>query len=88
VLLGKELREVLGQQRNVVATLAQRRGPHRNDVQSVIEVFAETSGADLRRKVLVRRRDHPHVDLDHGCCAHRLDFALLQDTQDFGLGPQ
>ena len=41
--------------------------------------------ADLGRQVLVRRRDHPHVDLDARRAADRLDRLLLQHAQHLGL---
>ena len=60
--------EVLGEQRDVLAPLAQRRHEDRDHVQAEVQVLAEPAGADLRRQVLVGGREHPHVDVDAGPC--------------------
>ena len=36
----------------------------RNDIDPVIEVFAEFPFFDLLRQVLVRGRNEPHIDFD------------------------
>ena len=48
--------EMAGQQRDVLAPLAQRRHPDRHDVEPVEQILAEPAGRDLGRQVAVRRR--------------------------------
>ena len=45
ISLREALAEVLGEERDVLAPLAQRRGPDRDDVQAVVEVLAERASA-------------------------------------------
>ena len=88
VLFGEETREVLRKRGDVFLTLAQRRRADGNDIQSIVEIFAKTSGADFFGEVLVRRGDHAHIDLDHCRSADRLDLPFLQDAQNFRLRAQ
>ena len=78
--------EVAGQERDVLAPLAQRRHVEGDDVQAEVEVLAEGPPADLLLEVLVGGGDHPHVDGHRGRAAHRLDLLLLEGAQDLGLG--
>src|SRR5438067_1325475 len=60
---GRELlQHVIDQQRNVLATLAQRRRRDRHDVQAEVEVLAKLALLDLGAQVLARRRDDAEVD--------------------------
>ena len=79
------MQEVLDEQLDVVAALAQRRQHDVDDVEPVVEVFAEPSRAHECRQILVRRRDQPHVDVDLIVAADRLDAVLLQDAQQLRL---
>ena len=85
-LLGAELlEEMLHQQRNVVAPLAQRRQLHRDDVQAVEQILAERAVRDHLREVAVGRGDDAHVDLDRVRVADALELALLQHAQQLRL---
>ena len=84
----EELREVLRQDGDVVAPLAQRRRADGDDVQAVVEVLAEAAGLDLLLEILVRRGDDADVDLDDGRRSDRLDFAFLQHAQHLRLRAQ
>src|SRR6266571_2947144 len=55
--------EGVAEQPDVPLSLAQRRNRDVEDVQAVIEVFAERPGGDGLAQVAVRRRDHPDVHL-------------------------
>ncbi len=52
----------IGQHRDVVAPLAQRRQLQLDDVEPVEEVLAEAAAPHALRQVLVRRADDAHVD--------------------------
>ena len=66
---------------NVLRTLAQRRKPHRHDVEAEEQVLAERALLDGVAQVLVGRRDDPHVGLDRRAAADGRVFALLQHAQ-------
>ena len=72
------LDEISGQQRNVVPVLTQRRERDPDDVQPVIQVFAELVVLDQRREVGVGGRDDPRVEPDRQIFADPLDLALLE----------
>ena len=54
--------EVLGQRRNVLAAIAQRRQGHLDHVETVEEILAEAPLADPRREIAVGGGEHAHVD--------------------------
>ena len=84
--LGAELlEEVLHEQRDVLAALAQRRQLHRDHVQPVEEILAERAVGDHLREVAVGRGDDAHVDLDRVRVADALELALLQHAQQLRL---
>ena len=56
------LQEVAGQQRDVVAPLAQRRQVECDQVEPVEQVLAELAALTISCERAVRRRDHAHVD--------------------------
>jgi len=80
------LDEVVGQQRNVGAPLAQRGHEDLEHVQPVIEVLAEAARLHGQLEVLVGGGDHPHVDLHGLDSAQSLELALLQHAQQLDLG--
>ena len=77
--------EVVGQERNVLLALAQRRNVERHHVEPVIKIFAK--GALLQRgaQILVGGGDHAHVDVARHVAAQALELALLQDAQQLHL---
>ena len=85
VLLGVSLEEKLNQRRNVLATFPQWRQVNRNNIQTIIQVFAKPARFDLVEQVAVGRGDDPGVDLDGPDIAHALEFAFLQDPQELDL---
>ena len=80
-------REVLGEERHVLAPVAQRRDPDRDDVEPVVEVLAELAGLHRRLEVAVRRGDHPRVHRDRLVRADAPDRPLLQRAQQARLEP-
>ena len=77
--------EVLGQQRDVLAPLAQRRQPHRDDVDAVEQVLAERALGHHLRQVPVGRGDDADVGLDLVGAAEPAEPALLQHAQQLHL---
>jgi hypothetical protein len=78
-------REARGQQRHVLAPVAQRRDAHRDHAQPVEQVLAERARRRLGREVAVGGGDDAHVHLDGLRAAHPLELLLLQHAQELGL---
>ena len=74
-----------GEQRDVVAALAQRRQHDRDDVHPVVEIGAESTLAHLRSEVAVRGGDQAHVDFHRPRRPERHDLALLHRAQELDL---
>src|ERR1700730_10483197 len=77
--------EVLSQERNVLATLAERWQRHRNHVEAIEEIFAEAALVDHLREIAVRGGDDTCVDGDGLCRADGPDLAALERAQELGL---
>ena len=58
------------------------------DVEAIVQIFAKIPCGNLFDQVLVGRRDDTNVDLYRLVAANTLEFALLEDAQDLGLGLQ
>ena len=82
---GELLSEMADQPRDVVTAFSQRRQHDREDVQAVVEVFAEAAVGDHSRQVAVRGRHQAHVHLDRLRAAQALELLLLQHAEQLGL---
>src|SRR5436190_8250765 len=83
---GPEALEECGhEERDVLATLAQRRQLDPDHADPVEEVHPEVALLDLLPEVAVRRRDDAHIDLPRPRIADAHDLALLEDTQQARL---
>ena len=76
---------MLGEQRDVVAPLAQRQRLDREHAEPVVEVLAEPAALHLLLEVAVGGGDHAHVDGAGALLADALELALLQHAQQLGL---
>ncbi len=85
VLAIEFLQEKLGQQRDIVAPLAQRRQKDRDHVDAVVQVGAEFAPGHRLLEILVGGTDQPHIHLDGFVAAHPLELPFLQHAQEFGL---
>ncbi len=85
VLLGEAGEKVLREQRDVVDALGERRHVHGGDLQAEVEVLAKASFAHGTLEILVRRRDHAHVDGERPGAAHAHHLALLEHAEHLGL---
>src|SRR5215213_10326578 len=79
------LEEVVDQNRNVLASLAQRRHVNRQHVDTVIKIVAETPVSNHCPQVSVGGRNHSHVDVDLVCPTNTPDLPFLQRTQKLRL---
>jgi len=76
---------MLDEERDVVLAGAQRRNLDRDDVEAIVEVFAEATLRDQRGQIAVRSRDDAHVDLDRLLATHTLERLFFQRSQHLGL---
>ena len=72
----------------IAAAIPQRRDPHGDLADPVIQVLAELAGLDHRGGVLVGGADDAHVDRDAVASADALDDAVLQEAQQLRLQGQ
>ena len=77
--------ERLDQQRQVFLALAQRRQSEREDVQPVVEIFAQLALLHRRRRIDVGGGDHAHVDRLLGAPAQPPETAFLEDAEQLHL---
>ena len=80
--------EVLGQQRDVVAPLAQGRHAEGDDVEAVVQVLAHLAAGDQPVDVPVGGDHEPDVEGDHDPAAQPADLPRFEDAEqvDLGLG--
>ena len=77
--------EMVGEQEDVVAALAQGRQDDVDDAQAEIEVLTEGAAAHLFLEVHVGGGDHPDIDVQRRVLAHRVEGALLEEAQEAQL---
>ena len=85
VELGVPLDEVVGQDRDLLHPLAQRRHDDVDDVEAVIEILAEPAFGHCPLEVLVGGGQHPHVGVQGRLAADARELAILQHVQQLGL---
>ena len=73
-------------QRNVLAPIAQRRNLDRHHAQPIIQILAESAGADLAAELAIRGSNDADIDLDAARPSYPLKGLLLQDAHDLALG--
>ncbi len=78
--------DVLGQWRDVLGAVAERRDDDPGDVEAVVQVLAEPAGGDLLGQVAVGGRDDAGVGAEGLGPADALELPLLEDAEDLGLG--
>ena len=75
----------MGQERDVLAPLAQGRQRHREDVDAVVKILAEHAGRHALLEVAVGGGDQPDVDLGVAVVADAPELLRLQHAQDLHL---
>ena len=86
VLAAEAGQEVVGQQRDVILPVAQRRHVQSDDLEAVVEVLSEPAFPDRQLQVHVGGGHDSHVDLGVPHAAHGTEFPFLQNPQQLGLG--
>src|SRR5207244_5720627 len=77
--------EVLDEDGNIFAAIAQRRYLDRKDVQSVEEITTEAAALHGRGEISVGGGDDSRVGADRLCSADTLEFAFLKHAQQRNL---
>src|SRR5579859_1846949 len=77
--------DVLDKKRNIVFVLTERRQVNVKDVQAEVEVLAQLAVADGLLGIFIGRGDDANVDGSFGFAAEAADFAVFENTQEFGL---
>ncbi len=77
---------MLRQHGDILRALAERRQRDRNDVQPVVEIFPKDAFRNGLLEVLVRRRNHPHINFHILRPSDAPKLPLLQDSQQLDLG--
>ena len=88
VLFGVFLQKVVREGHDVGLALAQRRNEDGENVQAIIEVFAEASLGDRLFEILIRGRNQAHVDFDGLGAPQSLEFPRLNDPEQLDLRGQ
>src|SRR6187397_1243008 len=76
---------MLGQCRDILFALAQRRRAEGDDVQAVIEIGTELAAARFLGKIAIGRGDEAEIDLNSTSSADSFELALLQDAEQLRL---
>jgi hypothetical protein len=84
-LPGEELEITVGNPEKVARPLAERRQADRDDIQAVVEVFAEFPGSDRCFQVPVRGGDQTYIGRPGFGFADAFIFAFLEQTQQLRL---
>ena len=79
------LEEMVDQQRNVFATLAQSWHADRDNAEAIVKILAKRVFGHLPIEVPVGRGNHAHIDGNLAGTADRAHGALLQHAQQFDL---
>ena len=77
--------EMRDQRRDILTPFGEWRDLNRDDVESVIEILAETAFRNLVRQVTRGRRDDADIDLDDACTADASEALVGEHAQDAGL---
>src|SRR5262249_68750 len=73
--------EMLYEFRDIIASLSERGDTESDDVQPVIEIFAERALSDHARKIAIRGSDDPHIDPLRLGTSNGHEHALLEHTK-------
>jgi hypothetical protein len=74
--------EVLGESRDVLAALPERRQVDRDDVQAVVEVAPEAPAVHRLLEVAVRGGEEARVGLESDLASHALEGPFLEDAEE------
>ncbi len=72
---------MIGERKDVVAPLAERRNCDLDDVEPEVQILAERAARDRVAKIGIRRAEHAYVDTPRLTRSETLEFAALQHAQ-------
>ncbi len=79
------LQEVIAEQRDIVAPLAERRQAEGDDVEAIVEVLAELPLGDQFLDIPVGRGHEPDIERDQLLAADPADLSLLEHAEQVDL---
>ena len=79
------LDEVTGQERDLGGALAERRHQHMDDVETIVEIFAESAFGHRTLQILVGRREDSNVHAQRRLRSNPRELAVLEDVEQLGL---
>ena len=79
------MHEVVGEDRNLLGPLPERRDHDLDHVEAIVEILAETTAGHRLLEVLIGGREHPHVDLHGGPSSDARELAVLEDVEKLAL---
>src|SRR5579872_1296258 len=79
---------MIGQQKDVVAALAERGNSDGDCGYAKVQVLAKCLASDGFVKILIRRRKDANIDVDQLRSANSLKASLFQNAQKFCLGAE
>src|SRR5258708_226886 len=88
VALIETLQKMLHEERNVFRPLFERRELNRHNAETIIKVFAKSSGPDQFAQVLVCRCNDPHINRSERVRTHSSHLLFLQNAKQFHLKAQ
>jgi hypothetical protein len=80
--------KMLGQERDVLLSVAKRRQGNREDMQAVIQIGSKGSSLYRGRQVRIRGGNQANVYRNGLSSTDSINHPVLQDTQQLGLGFQ
>src|SRR5260370_18550127 len=85
ILQTESLHKMCQEHGNILAAVAEWRQTQVNDVEAMIQIFAEAPFLHQGKQVDIGSRDDAHIDFDLFRAAEAHELAFLNDAQEFGL---
>ena len=83
--LAEGSQELFDKDGDIVAPFGQARHPQGDDIEAVVEIFAERAAGDPVPEVDIGRGQQADIDLNRPLGPDRFDRALLDGAEEFGL---
>src|SRR5271168_2575065 len=79
------LQHQLGERKDVLGSLAERRQSECDHVEAIVEIFAETSGRDFTLEISIGRDDDANINSERAIAPVSLKASVLNETKKFYL---
>jgi hypothetical protein len=84
-LVTEALQEVVGQEGDVLAALAQRGEENRDDMNAVVEILAKLPRLDRVPQILIRGSNKTEVNSGWPLSSYGVELVLLQHPEELDL---